>query len=209
MKAPQLTFFAPLLCALSLSACVPAPPPPAYPAQRFVLLRADGQPATPGQGAWQCVWDKQNGLLWQVQDVNESLRSSLSSYSWYDGKQGRPKGGSCAKDEPGMPFVGYVPCDTSELQAALRAQNFCGARDWRLPSVAEWRSLLLQHGYGGETLLPFPLFPGNVWGPYWTSEQGEIQGQHIAQTMHIGTGEAQPLRSASVAYLMLVAGKKD
>lgn len=190
------------------SACTPAPPAPFYAPQRFVLLKADGQVAQAERGAWQCVWDREHGLMWEVKDANESLRSALSSYSWYDGQHGQAKGGSCAKDEPGMPFVAYQACDTQDLQSALRAQNFCGSRNWRLPTAAEWQSLLMQHGYGGETRLPFPLFPGNTWGPFWTSEQKMIDGKHTALTVHIGTGEVFPLRSASVAYVMMVAEKR-
>lgn len=194
---------------LLLSACTPQAPAPVVALERFQKLRFDGQPISLQEGPWRCVVDRQTGLVWEVKQANEGAQFESSSYSWFDGKQGSAKGGSCGKDEAGMPFMAYHACDTSDLLTHLNQQKLCGFTDWRLPNSKELRSLLIKHQYPGETQVAFPVLPRLVFGPYWSadwraSNQADANGIVEVLSLHVGTGQEGWIGAQRVAYAIAV-----
>ncbi|MEN9865046.1 MAG: hypothetical protein RL748_636 [Pseudomonadota bacterium] len=194
-----------------LGACAPPTPDPVVPMTRFQKLAIDGTRLALQAGPWQCLADHSTGLVWEVKQANEGPQFAASSYSWFDGRQGSAKGGSCGKDEAGMPFMAYQSCDTQDLLNHLNQRKLCGFDDWRLPSAKELRTILIPHRYPGETHVPFPLLPHVTFGPYWTADVRAAQspdGNALPQvwSIHVGTMEAGWLSSQRVAYAMAVRG---
>lgn len=203
---PDLLFYLIVPIALALlPACSPPHPAPQQDLARYQKLRADGHAIPLQSGPWQCVLDRQTGLVWEVKQANEGAQFGSSSYSWYDGVQGSAKGGSCGLDLPGMESMTYQACDTSDLLAHLNRQKLCGFHDWRLPKAHELRTLLIKHGYPGETQVPFPLLPHITWGPYWTADWRNVEDD-LPQVLgiHLGTGQEGWISSKRVAYAIAV-----
>lgn len=196
-----------LTCLLTLPACAPSAPSPVVALDRFQKIALDGRLLGLQEGPWRCVRDTTTNLVWEVKQANEGAQFESSSYSWFDGEQGRSKGGSCAVDEPGMPFMGYKACDTSELVQHLNQIALCGFKDWRLPKAKELRSILLAHRYPGETEVPFPLLPRITFGPYWTADtRPDERGFPQVFAIHVGTKQEGWLSSKRVAYALAVRG---
>lgn len=201
------------LASLLLSACTPQAPTPVTAIERYQKLRADGQTIGLLEGPWRCVMDRQTDLVWEVKQANEGPQFETSSYSWFDGKNGSAKGGSCGKDEIGMPFMAYHACDTADLIQHLNQQKLCGFADWRLPSSAELRTLLLKHQYPGENQAPFPVLPRIVFGPYWSadwraSQKADANGIAEVLSIHLGTGQEGWISAQRVAYAIAVRSDK-
>lgn len=204
---PKLAFATALTCLAVLPACAPSAPSPVVPSERFQKLAFDGHLLGLQDGPWRCVRDTTTNLVWEVKQANEGPQFESSSYSWFDGEQGRSKGGSCAVDEPGMPFMGYKSCDTSELVQHLNQIKLCGFNDWRLPKAKELRSILLAHRYPGETHVPFPLLPRITFGPHWTADtRPDEVGFPQVLAIHVGTKQEGWLSSKRVAYALAVRG---
>lgn len=204
MKQHYFLFILPLLAAC-LPACSPPAPAPVVPLERFQKLRSDGSEVALQDGPWQCVLDRQTSLVWEVKQANENPQYDGSSYSWFDGQSGSAKGGSCGVDLPGMPFMKYQACDTQDLLAHLRQKKLCGFADWRLPHASELRTILLKHGYPGETMVPFAVLPRITYGPYWTGDTraGE-DGLPQVLSIHVGTGQEGWISSKRAAYAIAV-----
>lgn len=206
MLARLLALLLPLL--LALCACAPELPGPNIPWQRFQKLAADGRQLGLSEGPWRCVADQQTGLVWEVKQANEGPQFDSNSYSWFDGQQGSARGGSCAVDQAGMPFMAYQACDTRDLLQHLNQRAVCGYRDWRLPAASELRSILFKHGYPGETAVPFPLLSRITYGPYWTADWRASGNAGLPEVLsiHVGTRQEGWISSQRVAYMMAVRG---
>lgn len=92
-----------------------------------------------GQNDWACTYDSRTNLIWEVKTNDQSLRGKDWTYTWYnsnssDGNKGAISGtNNCGT--PGR-------CDTETFVQDVNAQGLCGAKNWRLPSSDELRSLI-------------------------------------------------------------------
>lgn len=195
------------ILAMTLLGCAPQHPDPITAMDRFIKKDAQGAPKTLLDGPWACVADTQTGLHWEVKSPNENMQYAYSTYSWRVGEQGRAKGGSCAKDTPGMPWVEYPGCDTQDIIDFVNAKKLCGFENWRLPSAQELRSIMFKHHHPGERMFPFPLLPRMIHSPYWTADTRTENGHLIALTIHAQNGEEYWISTSNVANVMLVRGK--
>ena len=158
MKATLPTL---LLTAL-MAGCMPTPPP--EDPNRFVLIDAQGQPMSNGDGH-NCVFDSATQLTWAVPRAGHALHDPAHRYTWFSdsreqhlGEPGLRGGGSCALEI----------CDTAALLAAINAEGMCGFDDWRLPTHEE--AIMLGKRHSGTALGMHPrLFPDVPGGEVWTA----------------------------------------
>lgn len=97
-------------------------------------------------GDWGCTRDNVTGLTWENRTSDGGLRDITWTYAWFDADGSRNGGfaGSSGSDSCG----GTLPaCTTTGYRDAVNALppggRLCGATDWRLPSVQELLSLLV------------------------------------------------------------------
>jgi Protein of unknown function (DUF1566) len=120
----------------------------------FTKISATGKTLPRSAGSWNCVKDNVTGLTWEektdprVTSVINKVESNISglhyegwTYTWYEpvnskngGKAGIQGGGNCNKT--------LSACDTAAYVKAVNAAGWCGAKDWRLPTKEELRSIL-------------------------------------------------------------------
>lgn len=188
-----------------LLACSPSKPKSIALEGRFIKKNSDGRDVPALSGPWACVEDKKTGLLWEVKSQNENIQFASSTYSWRVGQQGVAKGGACARDQAGMPWVEYDGCDTEDLIQRLNEVKLCGSNNWRLPSSQELRTIMFKHGFPGEQMMPFSVLPRIVYAPYWTADTTEFEGQLAVKTIHASTGEEYWRPAAGPVNAILVS----
>lgn len=140
----------------------------------FTKLDSNGNPLAASANRWSCVRDNVTGLTWEVKTTN-GLHGRGNTYSWYE--LDNTKNGGIAGFKNRGNCVGSS-CDTYSYKAAVNAQRFCGATDWRLPSRAELLSIVNNAKNPRiEPIIDTKYFPNlfysygeyQTYGKYWTS----------------------------------------
>ena len=106
-------------------------------------------------GVFYCVLDNVTGLTWEkkISGNDSSVDSQYDSYYWFDEDEAWNAGVVGTKTMPAnvgieQPCAGYIKedeatwCNTQAFIARMNAANYCGANDWRLPSVDELTSII-------------------------------------------------------------------
>lgn len=139
-----------LLC-LSLFAAL------AWAEGRYDKLDASGShlPATARQ--WDCLLDRQTGLLWETKTA-AGLRGRGHTYSWYQ------PGNAQAKGVAGWGQCEVVSCDTYAYIEEINRMRLCGQNDWRLPEETELFTLFYAPG-----LVSAAYFPDMDKASYWSA----------------------------------------
>lgn len=126
--------------------------------QGFILM--DTKP-----GGWDCVLDRQSGLMWEAKTNSAGLHSRDNTFRWY-----RPDAGDNGgfPGHPGGPECRSLPCDTDAFVTEVNRTGWCGRHDWRLPTREELRSLV-------DYTIPYPgptidrdFFPHALAQFYWS-----------------------------------------
>ncbi|MBE4603858.1 DUF1566 domain-containing protein [Vibrio navarrensis] len=137
----------------------------------FTKLDANGDELAASARNWSCVRDNVTGLIWEVKQPAgwNGLRDATYSYTWYN-PDNSTNGGNAGKQSRSN--CGSSKCNTQAFVNAVNNQGFCGASDWRLPSVNELLSIV----HSGRTLPAieqsyFPHTPTHYspLGAYWSS----------------------------------------
>lgn len=132
----------------------------------FTKIDASGNPLPASAPAWSCVRDNVTGLVWENK-VNDNLhwRDSDHVYTWFSDdntRNGGSQGATNVQLDPNEPYSAdcryrYEPelrrphrlyCNTETYQDEMNWYGVCGFKDWRLPEVAELRSL---YRYSGQS----------------------------------------------------------
>ncbi|MBI5461205.1 MAG: DUF1566 domain-containing protein [Gammaproteobacteria bacterium] len=158
------------LAILLLAGCESSPPP----AVDFAFERLDQAGAVyAGSGdfqhaPWNCVRDRNTGLVWEVKTAGAGLRTATHTYSWYapdnehDGAQdyrGTPNGGQCSGTN----------CDTAAYVHAVNAEGLCGFNDWRMPTKDEFATISDPRPPLKRPTIDSVYFPETQIGEYWTA----------------------------------------
>jgi ankyrin repeat protein/TPR repeat protein len=91
---------------------------------------------------WRCVDDQMSGLIWLVKDDANGLHDKDMIFTIP-----REKSAGCSVED----------CDVFAYRDLVRAEQVCGATDWRVPTVEELESLAYPHMADS-----FPHWPGFV-----------------------------------------------
>ena len=138
--------------------------PPA--ASRFTRLDADGRPSVADTGL--CITDATTGLTWENKTA-DGLRAASHTYLAAPIKGGDQ--GICAPE--------LAACTAQDYVKHVNETGLCGAKDWRVPSARELKSLLeparLATGPAHAAIDP-QHFPHTVPGPYLTDQVQRVFG---------------------------------
>lgn len=90
--------------------------------------------------AWGCTYDSASQLIWEVRTTDGGLRDNRATYSWFNNNpnesfefSGTPNGGSCFDNQN---------CDTEKYTQQVNAVGLCNAKDWRMPTIDELKTLV-------------------------------------------------------------------
>lgn len=92
-----------------------------------------------------CVMDHVTGLMWEQKTNDAGLHDQLWEFSWYESNSSANGGFAGYQDprdyspEMTSSMCGDVlaKCNTQAYVAAVNTSNYCGHRDWRLPTSRE------------------------------------------------------------------------
>ncbi|TMP81900.1 hypothetical protein CWB73_05715 [Pseudoalteromonas phenolica] len=164
-----------------------------------------------------CVKDNNTGLIWEVKQANSAippnapLRDTRNTYTWYltnypNGTPGTDIS-SCSSS---------VRCDAQIYINEVNATNYCGGRNWRLPTFIEMIGLFNYGEVAGGSYVLDPTYFPNIANPnwtgssfYWTSQpsiEGASDNTNLieAYAFDMLTGETVELEQDNKAYIRLV-----
>ncbi len=132
----------------------------------YIKYDGKGNSLADNNEQWTCVYDVQNGLMWEVKSNDDTLRNSNNLYSWFDPEhatvKGKPDGGRCKGD---------ADCDTGAYVHAMNKQNYCGHNDWRLPTREQMQTLVYLENANDAVKINKQYFPQTMPSWYWTSSE--------------------------------------
>ena len=114
----------------------------------FTKLDSSGNALAASATEWSCVLDNVTGLIWEVKTDDGGLRDKDDSYNWYNTDPETNGGAVGYADDDGDICYGYdssdasTYCNTEAFTARVNAVGLCGAKDWRLPTRLELRSIV-------------------------------------------------------------------
>lgn len=157
----------------------------------------NGKHVAQNKGPWRCVIDTKTGLVWENKQVNEGI----SHYSWtYNQGDGREHiNGSCTQ---------LANCTTRDLIEAANREQWCGQKNWRLPSIEELQSLLDHSKPSPETKICDCFLPKTQRSSYWSETQVNTDKGLLYQALNFQTGEVKALPSTATVYVRLVSSTK-
>jgi len=133
----------------------------------FTKLDASGKALATDAADWSCVKDNVTGLIWEKKTKEAGHHDWKSEYSWYDpikapdpDNPGDEDGGDCDRT--------FSKCDTTHFVEAVNAEGYCGANDWRMPSIVELRSLVDRGHPEFDVMIDLKFFPNTVDSIYWS-----------------------------------------
>ncbi|MCH9746067.1 MAG: DUF1566 domain-containing protein [Proteobacteria bacterium] len=141
-----------------------------------------------------CVLDDRSKLVWEVKLNAKGLQNTQNTYTWFDKKTGTQNGDyshNCHWAES---------CNTQAYVQAINAIKLCKQKDWRLPTQAELKTLLV---FGdNDLLIDQQFFPNTQLKSYWSSNQ---LSNSIAIDVPFYYGGSQSSDKSFDAYVRLVS----
>lgn len=137
----------------------------------FTKISSTGQLLNTDATEWSCVKDNVTGLIWEIKTNDQGLHDQHWTYSWHEpdnskngGGAGLANGGDCGATSQ---------CDTLAYIQAVNTVGWCGAHDWRLPTVDELLGLsVLDRINPALDTRYFPNTP-NTW--FWSATAAGIK----------------------------------
>ena len=114
----------------------------------FTKIDSSGNTLDASATEWSCVLDNVTGLIWEVKTDDGGLRDKDDSYNWYNTDPETNGGAVGSADYDGDVCYGYdssdasTYCNTEAFAARVNAVGLCGAKDWRMPTRLELRSIV-------------------------------------------------------------------
>lgn len=187
----------------------------ADPSFSLVKLGTDGKPLVLDEQfedyatvPWACVHDRVTGLVWEVKTDDGGLHDKDWAYTWYNSSGSNDGGdpgtaGTSSNLTCGAPITVAAGCDTEKFVAAVNAEGWCGAHDWRLPTRRELASLVDSGGVSAPTI--DAVFANTIPGLYWSSTPYKVDVTN-ARTVYFQTGTASFGQKSIPRSVRLVRG---
>ncbi len=143
----------------------------------FTKLDSSGQPladqaAVYATTPWACVQDNVTGLIWEVKTDDGGLHDKDDIYTWYN-TDGTTNGGANGVDgAANNTCFGWSSgnaatyCNTEAYVNRVNAAGWCGATDWRMPTVKELESIVNYGRYS--PAIDTGYFPNAVSSYVWS-----------------------------------------
>ncbi|MFD2178878.1 DUF1566 domain-containing protein [Veronia pacifica] len=143
------------------------------------LLEGDEQYLSANDQPWACIQDASTDLIWQVPSVAGEFAYD-ATYYWGDRivnhRDFTQAACGLAKD-----------CNSDNLKAYANQIALCGNSDWRLPTSAEWKTILDNKMFDDKKRQPpidlafFPYVDANYDEAYWTNRFTQYPDGHDAK----------------------------
>lgn len=161
----------------------------------FTKLDSDGGDlANQAATSWSCVRDNVTGLIWEVKTNDSGLHGKDHLYSWYN-TDPNTNGGADGADYTtaacdGSPVWLDEPtyCNTEAYVNRVNAVagSFCGATDWRMPTVKELQGIV-SYDRSGWTV-DENYFPSDPAAKFYWSGVSASNDTGKAWTLNFSTG---------------------
>ncbi len=198
----------------------------------FTKLDASGVPLANQSAAytatpWACVKDNVTGLIWEVKTNDGGLHDQNDEFLWYNTNPATNGGGNgeALPDErySNAPSAdtceGYVSgndasyCNTQAYVDRVNGAGWCGASDWRMPTVKELEGIawLPAELYDYYNYLPPPAidtgyFPNTPAADFWTETSSVWAATSFARTVDFTSGFAGIYGRDQVLRVRVVRG---
>jgi len=142
----------------------------------FTKISTTGQELPASATSWSCVKDNVTGLIWEVKTDDGGLHDKDDSYTWYNTDSAANGGAAGYADEGGYTCYGYDSgdaaafCNTQAYVARVNAAGWCGATDWRMPTIKELESLVSFDRYS--PAIDTDFFPRTNSSNFWSGSPG-------------------------------------
>jgi hypothetical protein len=124
-----------------------------------------------GVGDWVCTRDNVTGLMWENK-VNSAAnaRHTGHRYSWYDTDSPDGVPGSAGNTTSCGDTLGGLSCNIENYRNKTNESGWCGADDWRVPSLFELQSIVNYAIDTGAPAVAADWFPHTANVQTWTSQ---------------------------------------
>ncbi|MCI5226667.1 MAG: DUF1566 domain-containing protein [Candidatus Electrothrix sp. AX2] len=105
------------------------------------------QSVTYASTPWACVQDNVTGLIWEVKTDDSGLHDKDDTFTWYNTNPAT-NGDANGTENEGTNCFGYESnnaatyCNTQAYMNRVNNAGWCGASDWRMPTIKELESLV-------------------------------------------------------------------
>lgn len=183
----------------------------------FTKLDENGDELPNDATEFSCVRDNFTGLIWEIKTVstagvpNTTLRDSKNTYNWHypDGSTGG-KDGDPAPPQTSCPSA--TDCGLETYVTEVNDSLYCGAANWRVPTLIELQSLA---DYSKDSTstgvietdifndLPNSALLGHLY--FWSSEtSADGGGELTAWSLNFVNGNDNTLPKTTTVYVRLV-----
>lgn len=136
----------------------------------YTKLNAKGKTASDKPRAARCVLDNQSGLVWELKTDDDGIHDKDNTYRW---------GGRGAEQTGAIFFE-----DWNVLLDASNTEKLCGFSDWRVPTIDELKTLVVD---GANPAIDADAFSLTLAKPYWSASAYKNYPEH-GQTVNFETG---------------------
>jgi hypothetical protein len=136
----------------------------------YTKLNSKGKAAKDKPGVARCVLDNRNGLVWELKTDDDGVHDKDNTYRW--GGRGAEQTGAIFFD------------DWNALLDATNNEKLCGFSDWRVPTIDELKTLVVD---GANPAIDAEFFPLTLAKPYLSVSAYKNYPEH-GQTVNFESG---------------------